>query len=59
MNSNALKTAYLVFLAALLAGATIWLASRVAGDVMPGWGAALGPILLALTVWAYWRGRRS
>jgi uncharacterized membrane protein (DUF485 family) len=59
MNATALKTAYLVLLVLVLAGATIWLASAVAGEIMPGWIAAIGPVLLALAVWAHWRGRRS
>ncbi len=59
MNAPALKTAYLVLLVLVLAGATIWLAAAVAGDVLPGWIAAIGPVLLGLAVWAHWRGRRS
>ncbi len=59
MKFAALKTAYLVLLVLVLAGATIWLAMRVTGEVMPWWMAAVGPLLLGLAVWSHMRGRRS
>ncbi len=58
MPPVALKTALTVLAALLTAAATIALALRVSGDVMPGWMAALGPVLLGLTLWVHWRGRR-
>lgn len=59
MKFAALKTAYLVLVVLFLAGATIWLAVRVTGEVMPWWMAAIGPLLLALAIWSHWRGRKS
>ncbi len=58
MSPIALKSALTVLAVLLPAAATIALALRVAGDVMPWWMAALGPVLLGLTLWAHWRGRR-
>lgn len=59
MKFAALKTAYLVLVVLFLAAATIWLAVRVTGEVMPWWMAAIGPLLLALAIWSHWRGRKS
>lgn len=43
----------------VVAAATIALAWAVAGDVQPGWMAALGPLLLIATLVAHWQGRRG
>lgn len=59
MTPPGLKTAFLVLTVILMAAATISLALKVAGEVMPWWMAALGPILLGLVVWSHWRGRSS
>lgn len=43
----------------VIAGATIWMAATVAGDYMPVWAAAIGPLLLCATLWLHWRSRRE
>lgn len=47
---TSLRVAMIVFTVILAAGATIWLAMQLAGNLMPGWVAAVGPILLACTL---------
>jgi methylmalonyl-CoA mutase cobalamin-binding domain/chain len=47
---TSLRVAMIVFTVILAAGATIWLAMQLAGSLMPGWVAAVGPILLACTL---------
>ncbi|MGB3148865.1 MAG: hypothetical protein WBA91_14075 [Paracoccaceae bacterium] len=51
------KTLALVLFVIVLAAATIWLAFQLAGEIMPVWMAALGPIFLALTVWTHVKSR--
>ncbi len=43
----------------IIAGATILMAATVAGEFMPVWAAAIGPLLLCATLWLHWRSRRE
>ena len=53
-----IRVAFMVFLVIIIAGATLWMAWMVRGIGMPGWGMALGPILLALTLLVHFKGRK-
>ncbi len=55
----AVKTALTLLAVLILAGATIAMAMSVAGDLMPMWMAAAGPMLLAATVYVHMRGRKG
>lgn len=57
--TTSLRTAMIVFCAILASAATIWLALEVRGEMMPGWAAALGPILLGATLIAHLRRQRK
>ncbi|MFO1175514.1 MAG: hypothetical protein U1E48_09960 [Paracoccaceae bacterium] len=43
----------------LAVGATLALAYAVAGEIQPGWMAALGPLLLIATLVAHFTGRKN
>lgn len=53
-----LKTSAIVMMAIVVAAATIWLASQVAGSVMPVWMALLGPALLIGALAVHFVGRK-
>jgi hypothetical protein len=54
-----LKITVLVVAVIILAGATIWMAHSATDVGMPIWAAALGPVLLALTLIVHLKGRRK
>lgn len=53
------KVASLVVAVMIVAAATIGMAYFAIGAGLPIWGAALGPILLVLTLWLHLKGRRK
>jgi lipopolysaccharide export LptBFGC system permease protein LptF len=53
------KVASIVVAVMLVAAATIGMAYFATGAGLPIWGAALGPILLVLTLWLHLKGRRK
>ncbi len=55
----AIHFAILLLAVIFLAAATIWMTGLVGGSLMPGWAAAIGPILLALVLILHYRGRKK
>ena len=53
-----IRVAFMVVMVIIIAAATIWMAWTARGTGMPAWGVALGPILLALTLLAHFKGRK-
>jgi hypothetical protein len=53
------KTALTILAVILIAAATIWMAFSSAAIGLPVGVAAMGPILLVLTLVVHWMGRRK